>query len=411
MGILNEACGFDKICWKEFMKNLKEISVKDKKALVRVDFNVPIENGVVQDDTRVRATLPTIKYLIDNGAIVILMSHLGRPKGQIKKELSLEPVAKVLSNLINQDVRFAHDCIGDIAKSIINESRQGDVILLENLRFHPEEKENDTEFSQKLAELGNIYINDAFGTAHRRHSSTYGVAKFFKEKASGFLLKKEIESLSQIRDNPQHPFTVILGGAKISTKMGVINNFLTRADKLLLGGGMIFNFFKSQGIEVGNSLVEEDKIEDAREIMKKAAKQNITFLLPVDIVIAKEFKNDAEKKVVSKDKIEKEWMGLDIGPVTARIYAEAIKGSENILWNGPMGVFEMENFRKGTEIIGKAVSGETNKGAFSVVGGGDTISCINILKIDKISHISTGGGASLKFLAGESLPGIEALEE
>lgn len=392
------------------MRDLTEISVKGKKALVRVDFNVPVENGIVQDDTRVKATLPTIKYLIDNGAIVILMSHLGRPKGQVKKELSLEPVAKVLSKLINQEVKFTSDCIGDAVKSAINGAKQGDVILLENLRFHPEEEENDEAFSKKLAELGDVYINDAFGTAHRKHSSTYGVAKFFKEKAAGFLLKKEIESLSQIRDKPEHPFAVILGGAKISTKMDVINNFLTRADKLILGGGMIFNFFKSQGIEVGNSLIEDDKIEDSREIMRKASKENITFLLPVDIMIAKEFKNDAEKKVVSKDKMEKGWMGLDIGPVTARIYAEAIKGSKTILWNGPMGVFEMENFRKGTEIIGKAISDETDKGAFSVVGGGDTISCINILKIEKISHISTGGGASLKFLAGESLPGIEALE-
>ncbi len=392
------------------MRDLTEIAVKDKRALVRVDFNVPVENGVVQDDTRVRATLPTIRYLIEQNAIVILMSHLGRPKGQIKKELSLEPVANVLSNLINQEVKFIPDCIGDTVKSAINEAKQGDVILLENLRFHPEEKENGEEFSRKLAELGDVYINDAFGTAHRKHSSTYGVAKFFKEKAAGFLLKKEIESLSQIRDNPEHPFTVILGGAKISTKMDVINNFLTKADKLILGGGMIFNFFKSQGIEVGNSLIEEDKIEDSREIMRKASKENITFLLPVDIVMAKEFKNDAEKKVVSKDKMESGWMGLDIGPVTARIYAEAIKGSKTILWNGPMGVFEMENFRAGTEIIGKAISDETDKGAFSVAGGGDTISCINILKIGKISHISTGGGASLKFLAGESLPGIEALE-
>ncbi len=393
------------------MRDIKRISVRGKKVLVRVDFNVPISNGIVQDDTRVRATLPTIKYLIKNGAIVILMSHLGRPKGKVKKELSLEPVAKVLSNLINQKVKFVSDCIGNNVKSVINESREGDVILLENLRFHPEEKENDAEFSQKLSELGDIYINDAFGTAHRKHSSTYGVAKFFKEKAPGFLLMKEIEMLSQIRDNPAHPFTVILGGAKISTKLGVMKNFLNKADKLIIGGGMAFNFFKSQGIEVGKSLIEEDKIEDSKDIMRKASKENITFLLPVDIMIAKEFKNDTEKKVVSKDKMEKGWMGLDIGPITSRIFEEAIKGSKTIFWNGPMGVFEMENFREGTEIIGKAVSDETNKGAFSVVGGGDTISCLNLLRIDKISHISTGGGASLKFLAGETLPGIEALEE
>jgi len=393
------------------MKSITEISIQGKRVLVRVDFNVPIENGVVMDDTRIRATLPTIKYIMEQNGIVILMSHLGRPKGQIKRELSLQPVAKALSNLINKEVKFVPDCIGDNVKSIIDAAKEGDVILLENLRFHPEEENNDKEFSQRLAELSDIYIDDAFATAHRKHASTYGVAKLFKEKAAGFLMKKEIEILSKTRDNPSHPFTVILGGAKISTKLGVINNFLGKADKLIIGGGMIFNFFKSQDIEVGNSLIEEDKIEDARDIMRKASKRNITFLLPVDIVEAKEFKNDTEKKVVPKDKIDKGWMGLDIGPVTAKIYTEAIKDSKTMLWNGPMGVFEMENFREGTEAIAMSVSNETKKGAFSVVGGGDTISCLNILHINNISHISTGGGASLKFLAGESLPGIEVLEE
>jgi len=393
------------------MRDIKRIPVRGKRVLVRVDFNVPISNGIVRDDTRVKATLPTVKYLTENGAIVILMSHLGRPKGKVKKELSLKPVARVLSTLINQDVKFVPECIGDKVKSTIDASEEGDVILLENLRFHPEEKENDSEFSRKLSELGDIYINDAFGTAHRKHSSTYGVAKFFKQKAPGFLLKKEIKILSQIRNNPAHPFTVILGGAKISTKLGVMKNFLNKADKLIIGGGMVFNFFKSQGIEVGTSLIEEDTIENSKDIMRRASKENITFLLPVDIVIAKEFKNDTERKVVSKDKMEKGWMGLDIGPITSKIFEEAIKGSKTILWNGPMGVFEMENFREGTKIIGKAISDETNKGALSVVGGGDTISCLHLLKIGKISHISTGGGASLKFLAGESLPGIEALEE
>jgi len=394
------------------MKDIKEISVKGKRVLVRVDFNVPISDGIVQDDTRVRATLPTIKYLIEQGAIVILMSHLGRPKGEVKKELSLKPVSEVLSKIIDKDVKFVSDCIGDSVESAVERLKEGDIILLENLRFHKEEKENDDEFSHKLSKLGDVYINDAFGTAHRKHSSTYGVARLFKEKAPGFLLKKEIKLLSQIRDNPSHPFTIILGGVKISTKLGVIKNFLNRADKLIIGGGMAFNFFKSQGIEVGNSLIEEDKIEDSKEIMRKASKEEIAFLLPVDIVIAKEFKNDAEKKVVPKENIEKGWMGLDIGPVTGKIYEEAIKGSKTILWNGPMGVFEMENFRKGTKQIGEAISNETKKGALSVAGGGDTISCINLLKLkDSISHISTGGGASLKFLAGETLAGVEALEE
>uniref|UniRef100_A0A7C4YI43 Phosphoglycerate kinase n=1 Tax=candidate division WOR-3 bacterium TaxID=2052148 RepID=A0A7C4YI43_UNCW3 len=391
------------------LKSIKKLNVKNKRVLVRVDFNVPIENGVIQDTTRIEASLKTINYLIDNDAKVILMSHLGRPKGKTP-ELSLKPVAKKLSEFLKKEVKFVEDCIGNEVKKVVDSLKPGDVLLLENLRFYKEEEKNDEGFSKKLAELGDVYVNDAFATAHRAHSSTYGVGVLLKEKAAGFLMEEEIDSLSRLLEDIKRPYTVILGGAKVSTKLPLIKNLIGRADRILLGGGMIFTFYKSQGMKIGDSIVEDDMIDEAKEILKEAANSNVEFLLPVDVLVVDEIKEGGNKKVVQRDEIPDGFKGVDIGENSIRIFHKAMEDSKTIFWNGPMGIFEMDDFAEGSKRIGEKITELTDKGVFTVAGGGDTISCINKFNV-KLKHISTGGGASLEFLSGEKLLPIELLKE
>ncbi len=394
-------------------RTIDDLNLKDKKVLMRVDFNVPLdENQNITDDTRIKAALPSIKKVIEEGGKLILMSHLGRPKGERKPEFSLKPVAKRLSELLGKEVKFVNDCIGSEVEKAVSELSAGDVLLLENLRFYKEETKNDPEFAKKLASLADVYINDAFGTAHRAHASTEGVAHYLSEKAVGYLIQKELKYLGQAIENPARPFIAILGGAKVSGKIDVINNLLDKVDALIIGGGMIFTFYKAMGYNVGKSLLEEDKINVAKEILNKAKEKNITIHFPVDIVVADEFKNDANIKIVPFDKIPDGWMGLDIGPESIKKFEEVINSSKTVVWNGPMGVFEMENFAKGTIEIAKALAKATEeKGVVSVIGGGDSVSAVKKAGVaDKMTHISTGGGASLEFLEGKKLPGIEAID-
>ncbi|HOB19972.1 MAG TPA: phosphoglycerate kinase [Candidatus Atribacteria bacterium] len=391
-------------------KSLKDVSVNGKRVIVRVDFNVPLDKERnITDDTRIRAALPTIQYLLENNAKVILMSHLGRPKGTgFEEEYSMAPVAKRLSELLGKDVVMATDVIGDSATALLNSLKEGEVVLLENLRFHKEETKNNPDFAKALANFGEIYVNDAFGTAHRAHASTEGVAHYLPAVA-GFLLQREIEILGKAITNPDHPFVAILGGAKVSDKIGVINNLIDKVDTLIIGGGMAYTFFKAMGYEVGNSLLEEDKVELAKELMQKAKDKGVKFMLPVDNVVAKEFKPDAEHKVVPSDAMPKDWEGLDIGPESRKLFGEEILKARLVVWNGPMGVFEMPAFAKGTEAIadymGKC-SGTT------IIGGGDSAAAVTKLGYaDKMTHISTGGGASLEFLEGIELPGVAALND
>ncbi|HPT78258.1 MAG TPA: phosphoglycerate kinase [Candidatus Atribacteria bacterium] len=391
-------------------KSLKDVSVNGKRVIVRVDFNVPLDKERnITDDTRIRAALPTIQYLLENNAKVILMSHLGRPKGTgFEEEYSMAPVAKRLSELLGKDVVMATDVIGDSATALVNSLKEGEVVLLENLRFHKEETKNNPDFAKALANFGEIYVNDAFGTAHRAHASTEGVAHYLPAVA-GFLLQREIEILGKAITNPDHPFVAILGGAKVSDKIGVINNLIDKVDTLIIGGGMAYTFFKAMGYEVGNSLLEEDKVELAKELMQKAKDKGVKFMLPVDNVVAKEFKPDAEHKVVPSDAMPKDWEGLDIGPESRKLFGEEILKARLVVWNGPMGVFEMPAFAKGTEAIadymGKC-SGTT------IIGGGDSAAAVTKLGYaDKMTHISTGGGASLEFLEGIELPGVAALND
>ena len=389
-----------------------DVNFKGMRVLVRVDFNVPIEAGRVADDTRIRSTLPTIKKIISDGGKAILMSHLGRPKGKFKPELSLKPVAEHLSSLIGKEVKFAPDCIGDEVKKIVNELKDGDIVLLENLRFHEGEEKNDEKFAKELAELGDIYVNDAFGTAHRAHASTYGVAKFFDKRIAGYLMIKEIEYLSKAVSNPEKPYVAILGGAKVSDKMGVIKNLIEKVDAILIGGGMANTFLKAMGYETGNSLVENDKLELAKELMNEAEKKNVKFVLPSDCVIADSFSNEASFEVVSVDSVKPGWQILDIGPETIKKFSEILDTARTVVWNGPMGVFEFENFAKGTFEIAKELARITQKGAVTIVGGGDSASAISKAGLsDKVSHVSTGGGASLEFLEGKELPGVAILSE
>jgi len=394
-------------------RTIDDLNLKDKKVLMRVDFNVPLDkNQNITDDTRIKAALPSIKKVIEEGGKLILMSHLGRPKGERKPEFSLKPVAKRLSELLGKEVKFVNDCIGSEVEKAVSELSAGDVLLLENLRFYKEETKNDPEFAKKLASLADVYINDAFGTAHRAHASTEGVAHYLSEKAVGYLIQKELKYLGQAIENPARPFIAILGGAKVSGKIDVINNLLDKVDALIIGGGMIFTFYKAMGYNVGKSLLEEDKINVAKEILNKAKEKNITIHFPVDIVVADEFKNDANIKIVPFDKIPDGWMGLDIGPESIKKFEEVINSSKTVVWNGPMGVFEMENFAKGTIEIAKALAKATEeKGVVSVIGGGDSVSAVKKAGVaDKMTHISTGGGASLEFLEGKKLPGIEAID-
>lgn len=390
---------------------IDDLSLKDKKVLMRVDFNVPLKEGEVTDDTRIVESLPSIKKVLKDSGKLVLMSHLGRPKGKTP-ELSLAPVAKRLEKLLKKPVKFINDCIGPEVEKAVSELKSGECLLLENLRFYAEEEKNDPDFARKLANLGEIYINDAFGTAHRAHASTEGLTKYFKQCAAGYLMQKELKYLGMALSNPASPFVAILGGAKISGKIDVISNLMEKIDALLIGGGMVFTFYKSLGWEIGNSLVEEDKIDLAKEILYKAKKEGLDLVLPEDIVIAKEADEKAETKIVDKDKIESGWKGLDIGPKTVKLFATKLENAKTVVWNGPMGVFEIDKFAKGTMEIAKVLAKITQKGATTIVGGGDSASAVAKAGIEKkISHISTGGGASLEFLEGKSLPGVEALTD
>ena len=391
---------------------LNDVEVKGKKVLMRVDFNVPIENGKITDDNRIVQALPSIKHVIENGGLLILTSHLGRPAGEFDPEFSLKPAADHLVTLIDADVHFAEDCIGDKAESVISKADFGDVVVLENVRFHPEEKKNDEEFSKKLAAHGDLFVNDAFGSSHRAHASVAGVTRYLQPAVSGYLLEKEIKYLEESINDPERPFVAILGGAKVSDKIGVIENLLSKVDTIIVGGGMTYTFYKAKGWPIGNSLVEEDKVELAKDLLEKAEKAGVKFMLPMDSVVAKEFKNDAEHKVVDEDGIEDGWMALDIGPQSALAFGNVIKGAKTVVWNGPMGVFEMENFADGTFAVAEALADATKFGATTIIGGGDSAAAIKAAGLmDKVSHVSTGGGASLEYLEGKELPGVASLTE
>ncbi|MCL6495620.1 MAG: phosphoglycerate kinase [Ignavibacterium sp.] len=393
--------------------SIDKVDLKGKRVLVRVDFNVPLdENLNITDDTRIVESLLTIKKIIAEGGKAILMSHLGRPKGGPNPKYSLKPTAKRLSELLGKEVKLAPDCIGEEVKAMVNQMQNGDVLILENVRFHPEEEKNDPEFAKQLAELGDVYINDAFGSAHRAHASTEGITKFIKINAAGYLMQKELEYLGTAVTNPKRPYTAILGGAKISGKIDVLNNLLDKVDTLIIGGGMAFTFFKAQGKEIGKSLLEEEKIELAKEVLDKSKTSGVKFLLPVDVVVASEFKNDSPASIVNVDSIPSDKMGLDIGPETIKLFREEILKSKTVVWNGPMGVFEFDNFAKGTFAIAEALAEATSNGSITVIGGGDSAAAISKAGLkDKVSHVSTGGGASLEFLEGKILPGVAALND
>ena len=393
-------------------KVITDLEVRSKRVIVRVDFNVPMsktEEGKITDNARIVAALPTIKYLIENNARIILLSHLGRPKGEAKKEFSLAPVAKELSKLLNKDVKFLQSnlVVDDNVKDEVLKLKDGEVALLENTRFRNEETKNIDDFSKELAELGELYINDAFGTSHRAHCSNVGLCKFLPS-AVGFLVEKEISIMGKALSNPERPFVAILGGAKVSDKITVIENLIEKVDSIIIGGGMAFTFLKSLGYSVGKSLLEEDKIDFAKELIEKAKSKNVKILLPIDVVVSKEFSNDSEFKIVNIDSIGDDYMGLDIGEKTVKLFSDEINNAKTVVWNGPMGVFEMSNFAKGTFEIAKAIA---ESEAISIIGGGDSASAAEKSGYkDKITHISTGGGASLEFLEGKILPGINSID-
>lgn len=389
-------------------KTIEDIDVAGKKVLVRCDFNVPLKDGEITNDKRIVAALPTIKYLVEQGAKVILCSHLGRPKGEYKPEFSLAPVAKRLTEYLGQDVKLAEDenVVGDNAKKMAAELKDGEVMLLENVRFRKEETKNEENFSKELASLAEVFVNDAFGTAHRAHCSTTGVAAYLPA-VCGYLIQKEITFMGGALANPKRPLVAILGGAKVSDKIGVITNLLDKCDTLIVGGGMAYTFMKALGHHIGTSLLEEDQVENAGQMMKDAEAKGVKFLIPVDNKVGKEYDEHTEAMIVNSDEIPDGWMGLDIGPKTQILFADAIKGAGTVIWNGPMGVSEWDNFAAGTIAVAKAVA---DSGAISIVGGGDSVAAVTKLGFsDKMSHISTGGGASLEFLEGKELPGIAAL--
>jgi len=391
-------------------KTIEKVDLKGKRVFIRADFNVPLdENGNITDDGRIRSTLPTINYALDNGAKVILASHLGRPKGKPDPKYSLAPVALRLNRLLNKEVKFAKDCIGPDVEHLVQGMRPGDVVLLENLRFHAEEEKNDQGFSKALAAFTDVYVNDAFGTAHRAHASTYGITKFVKQSVAGFLMKKEIDYLQKAVANPVRPFVAILGGAKVSGKIGVIENLKDKVDKVIVGGAMAFTFNKAWGDEVGNSLVEQDMLETAMRIRNSAREKGVKFYLPVDFVVAENMNDGAETKIVTSQEIPKGWVGLDIGPATVRLFAEAIQDAKTIIWNGPMGMFEKDAYSRGTFAVARAVA---DAYATTIVGGGDTDVAVHKAGVsDSITFISTGGGASLELLEGKELPGLAALTD
>ncbi len=393
------------------MKTINDINFEGKKALIRVDFNVPLdENFNITDDTRIQSAKPTIAKILKDGGAVVLMSHLGRPKG-VEEKYSLKHIVKKVSEVLAVDVKFAPDCVGDEVEKLVSELKMGEVLLLENLRFHPEEKAGDVAFAKQLSKLGDVYVNDAFGTAHRAHASTTIVAQFFPEnKCFGNLLAKEIESIKKVLEEGEKPVLAILGGAKVSSKITVIENILDKVDHLIIGGGMSFTFIKAQGGKIGDSICEDDKQELALDILKQAKEKGVQVHIPVDVIAADAFSNDANTQVCDINKIPNGWQGLDAGPKSRAIFDKIVKESKTILWNGPLGVFELENFAKGTIALGNSIAKSTKNGAFSLVGGGDSVAAVKQFGFEnKVSYVSTGGGAMLESLEGKTLPGIEAI--
>ncbi|MGY4797291.1 phosphoglycerate kinase [Lysinibacillus fusiformis] len=389
-------------------KTMKDIDVKGQRVFVRVDFNVPMADGAITDETRIRAAIPTIEYLVEQGAKVILASHLGRPKGEVKEDMRLTAVGIRLAELMGKPVTKLDESIGQAVEEAVANMQDGDILLLENVRFHAGEEKNDPTLAQQFAQLADIYVNDAFGAAHRAHASTEGIAKHIPA-VSGFLMQKELDVLGKALSNPEHPFTAIIGGAKVKDKIGVIESLLEKVDHLIIGGGLSFTFIKAQGHDIGKSLLEEDKIELAKSFIEKAKVKGVQLHMPVDAVVANEFSQDAETQIVDVDAIPADWMGLDIGPKTAANYAEVIKNSKLIIWNGPMGVFEMDKFANGTKTVADAMA--TTAG-YTVIGGGDSAAAVEKFEVaDKMDHISTGGGASLELMEGKELPGIVALND
>jgi len=396
------------------MKTIKQFDFSGKKALVRVDFNVPQdENLKVTDNTRITAVKPTIEKILSDGGSVILMTHLGRPKGEKNDKYSLKHILPEIEKILGKSVKFAEDCIGEEAVKLASELKSGEILLLENLRFYNEEEKGDKAFAEKLAKLGDAYVNDAFGTAHRAHASTAVIAEFFPQtKFFGLLMAKELEAIDKVLHSGEKPITAILGGSKVSTKITIIENILPVVDNLIIGGGMAFTFIKAQGGNVGNSLVEDDKLDLALEILEKAKNQNVKVYIPVDVIAAKEFNNDAERKEVAANEIPDGWMGLDVGSESQKINNDVIMSSKTILWNGPLGVFEMSNFAEGTKALGDSIAEATKAGAFSLVGGGDSVAFVKQFGYgDKVSYVSTGGGAMLESLEGLELPGISAINK
>ena len=398
---------------KKALADLSASDVSGKRVLVRADFNVPLDDsGNITDDTRIRAALPTIQDLSGKGAKVILASHFGRPKGKVEDSMRLTPVAKRLSEKLGKDVVKCDDCIGDDVASKVSNMKDGDVLLLENVRFYDGETSNDPEFAKKLAANADLYVNDAFGTAHRAHASTAGVTEYLSPAVAGSLIEKELKFLQETVDNPQRPLAAIVGGSKVSSKIGVIETLLDKVDKIFIGGGMIFTFYKARGVDVGASLVEEDKLDLAKKLEAKAKEQGVKFLLPTDVIVADKFAADADTQTVSVDSIPDGWMGLDIGPDSVKTFQEELADCKSVIWNGPMGVFEMEAFAKGTTGIAETLAGLTDKGCTTIIGGGDSVAAVEQAGLaSKMSHISTGGGASLELLEGKTLPGIAALDD
>ena len=395
---------------KKTLASLSAPDLSGKKVLMRADFNVPVDHGSITDDTRIRAASPTIQDLIDKGAKVILTSHFGRPKGKVNESMRLTLVGERLSEVLGKEVKKCDDCIGEEVTSTVTAMKDGDVVLLENVRFYPGEEGNDPEFAKQLASVADIYVNDAFGTAHRAHASTEGVTRYLSPSVGGYLIEKELKFLQGAIDNPQKPLAAIIGGSKVSSKIGVIEALLDKCDKLLLGGGMIFTFYKARGLSVGKSLVENDKIELAKSLEAKAKEKGVTMLLPTDVVIADKFDPEANTQTVSIEAIPDGWMGLDIGPKSAKVFQDALADCKTVIWNGPMGVFEMEKFAKGTEAIAHTLADKQD--SITIIGGGDSVAAVEKLGLgEKMSHISTGGGASLELLEGKNLPGIVALDE
>ncbi|MGD8414243.1 MAG: phosphoglycerate kinase [Candidatus Latescibacterota bacterium] len=391
--------------------NIRDCDVKGKRVLARFDFNVPLDSdGVITDDMRIQSALPTIKNIVERGGKLIMMSHLGRPRGQRNPELSLTPVADRLGELVSNPLRFVGDCVGDEVKAKVAELGDGELLLLENVRFYAEETENDRKFAGELASLGDIFVNDAFGTAHRAHASTAGVAEFFDVRAAGFLMEKELEALGGALTDPDRPFVAVLGGAKIKGKINLIQSLLEKVDVLLVGGGMMYTFFKASGLEIGRSICDEEYVPMCKELMGKTKEGPSKLLLPVDTIIAREIDDASPTREVSIADIPEDWIGVDIGPKTVSLFKSQIDEAKTVFWNGPMGVFEKPNFAEGTKAIARAVASGKDRGANTIVGGGDSVAAINLMGIaDRFSHVSTGGGASLEFLEGRPLPGVEAL--